>query len=1002
MGSSNRLRYALGGALVALLGVAGPLAAQATGTIRGRVVEGATQRPLVGASVSIPGAQRSAVTDNAGNFTLGQVPAGTVSVRAATLGYTPAVQSVTVAAGQTVTVNFSLASSAIDLEGLIVTGTPGAVQRRTIGNAVSTVNAEEITEVSPATTVTQLLQGRSPGLTIMPPSGTPGTAGSIRIRGTGSYNAGNFPIFYVDGVRFNAGSQGGYGVGGQSTSALDAINPEDIESIEVIKGPAAATLYGAEAAAGVIQIITKKGRTGQQSIDFDVKVEYGQDDFNVRTPTNFATCTQARVALATWPGCQGQPVGTKITANPLREPGILRDGGIFSYSGNARGGGERFSFYISGDREENDGVFQNSYFDRTTGRGNFQVTPSDALNITTSASYTKSYTRLPNNDNSSWGWLRNSFRGTPGFFNPASSYRVNWAGLGPDQMALYDNVTRAERWILSTTVNYQPFSWFRNRLTGGLDAGTRRASLFFPIDLTGRSPYGAIAAKGTISQYEPNTRNWTLDYAGTITPALSGDFSADLSFGMQLNAYRFDSLEGYGEGLTSNQTRLISNAQITDGFESFEERNSLGLYVQQQVGWRNRLFLTGAVRVDDNSTFGEDFSYETYPKASLSWVVSEEPFFGLGFVDQLKLRAAWGQAGNSPASFSADQTYSPSSLVLDQSTFAPAVRTSAFGNPDLRAEKGEEIEIGFDLGMLGDRVALEATYFDKTTNDALLGVPVPASSGFTGTRLQNVGEISNRGVEFLLSVTPVESPNFTWESQVSFSAIDNEFVSFGGTRDEPILLGYGGGVQWVEEGYPLGAYWGQRPRRNADGTLLLVNGQPQLDPERYNIGPSVPSREASLSTTMTLFRNVRLYAFADYKGGHYLYNFTEQTRTSDGNNYYANFLNPANNPNAAQLDPTGERWLLARFGGHTPWIEEADFVKLREVAATYFVPRAFARRMGADDVSVTFAGRNLMTWTKYSGMDPEVNIEGPATFTRADYMSVPPLRRFVATVNVRF
>jgi hypothetical protein len=360
-------------------------------------------------------------------------------------------------------------------------------------------------------------------------------------------------------------------------------------------------------------------------------------------------------------------------------------------------------------------------------------------------------------------------------------------------------------------------------------------------------------------------------------------------------------------------------------------------------------------------------------------------------VNQLKLRAAWGQAGNSPDPFSADQTFTTSVFVADAATTGPAVRTSAFGNPDLKAETGSELELGFDAGMFDDRLAIEATYYNKKTYDALIPVSVAPSSGFTGSRLENVGEISNSGFELQFSGTPVTNRFLTWDLQLGLATNRNRFVTFGGTREDPILVGYGGGTQWVNPGFPLASYWGYNVRRNADGSLLLVNGNPVLDTAMTYIGPSVPTREASLSSTVTLFRNLRLYAFADYKGGHYLFNMTGQTRHADGNAWSA--VNP---------DGSAEEKAILRFGGNMPWIEKADFIKLREVAATYTVPRSMARRFRVNDLSVTVAGRNLKTWTDYSGLDPETNIDGAATFNRGEYMAVPPLRRFLATVNVRF
>jgi TonB-linked SusC/RagA family outer membrane protein len=974
--------------------VAQPALAQDTGTVRGRVTDAATTRPISGVQIFVPGTNRSTLSNAAGEFLLLGVSAGNATVRAAMLGYSPLEKTVTVSAGAQAQLDFVLSQEAITLDELVVTGTAGATQKRAIGNSVSSISAAQVTEVAPIANVTQLLEGRTPGLTIMAPSGTVGTASNIRIRGASSYQASNHPVFYVDGVRIQSGTQGGFGVGGQETSALDAISPEDIESIEVIKGPAAATLYGADAAAGVIQIITKKGRPGQQAIQWSARTEYGQSDWHLEMPTNYTVCTAARIADAGYPGCHGKDPGTILTGQPLKD--ALRTGTSLTTGLNARGGGERFSFFVSGERTDDEGVFVNNSFERTSGRANFQVTPSDALTLSANVGFTRTQTRLPQNDNASNGWLRNAYRGRPGQLGP---YGLDWRGLSPTEMEMYDNQTRAERWILGTTIEYTPASWFRNRLTAGFDAGTRLSTLFYPIDRTGKAPFGTDPAKGYIDQYAPQTRNYTLDYVGTISHQFpERDLTSDLSFGMQYNAYHFESLQARGIGLFSDSVRLVSTAAQTFAFESFSETRSLGFFVQEQVGWNNRVFVTGAVRMDNNSVFGSKIQQLYYPKISASYVISEEEFFNLPGVDQFRLRAAWGRAGNAPSPFSADRTYAASTVILNDGSLASILRASSFGNPDLKAEKGSELEAGFEASLLNNRAGLEVTYYDNSTYDAMIPVSNPPSGGFTGSTLRNVGEINNKGIEVSVFGDPIVTPSFSWASRLGFSANRNRFVTFGGSRDEPIAQGYDSS-QRIHEGFPMGGYWAEEILRNADGSPKLdANNRPVLSDTAVFIGASVPTREASLTNTFTFLGNLRLYVYADYKGGHYLYNMTESTRDySDTNTEIAAKYQ---SPNATLADTIA--YNLKVHGGLAPYIEKADFVKLREVSLSYNLPRSLISRIGVQDLSLTVAGRNLGIWTKYSGADPETNIEGAATFTRGDYMSVPMMRRLVTTVNVRF
>jgi TonB-dependent starch-binding outer membrane protein SusC len=1022
MGFISRARTLLSIAAAAAMlgGTALPAAAQATGTIRGRVIEASTQRPLNGVQVSVPGSGRGSLTNAAGEYVIANVPTGAQRVRADMIGYTTGERPVTVQSGEVARVDFELVTSAISLDAVIVTGTPGGTQQRAIGNVVSSINAASITEAAPIRTTAELLQGRTPGLTLMQPSGTPGTSSNIRIRGAGSLAAGNQPVFYVDGVRMTAGGQGGWSVSGQSTSALDAINPEDIESIEVIKGPAAATLYGADAASGVIQIITRRGNRGQQGIRWSAKMESGRSAWGGNLPDQYSLCTPARIRVATnrqtanqpfangdFPGCIGidslAPAEQRvISSNVLRDdPRAMRTAELNSFSLTARGGGENFSFFVSGDRDLEQGIFHNSEFTRNSGRANFQVFPSETLNLSVSSSYTRSNTMLPNNDNSSWGMLRNTWRSPAG---RQGTFETGYLGLAAPQINDYDNRTRAERAIFGATVNYRPFEWFRHRVNLGLDWNQRLATLFFPIDRGNPPAYGATNARGFVGQFAPNTRNWTVDYAGTIALPLTQSLSSETSFGMQLNAYRFESLQANGTGLLSNAVRLVSNAEERVAFESFSEQNSLGFFVQQQVGWQNRVFLTGALRFDDNSAFGEQFNQVIYPKAQASWVVSEEAFFNLAMVDQLRLRGAWGRAGNSPAPFAADRTWGTSNVVLEDGSVVGGFSANAFGNPDLRAETGQELELGFDASIFNDRLGIEFTYYNQQTRDALLNVPVAPSSGFTGSRLQNVGEIRNSGIELSFFGSPISLPNVVWDARLGFSTNDNRLVSFGGTRDTPIPVGYRG-TQRHAEGFPLGHYWAQPVARDAEGNLILTaQGWAAVGNDSLYVGPSVPTREASLTNTITIMRNLSLYSFLDYKGGHYLFNMGGQTAEFD--NVSWNAVNPARlepGCTSAACQAAREDWRIRQSSSNMMWIEPADFIKLRELSLTYRVPTSLTQRMGtAAGLNVTLAGRNLATWTKYSGTDPEVNIEGNADFTRADYMSVPPTRRWVATVNVNF
>ncbi len=1000
------------------LALAQPASAQGTGSIRGRVTDAASQRPITDVQIAVAGSPAIAVTDRAGQFVLANVPAGERTVTARRIGFTPVTRTASVQAGGQVVLDLQLSASATTLDQVVVTGTGVAAERRTLGNAITTLDVATITEKASVLNVAEILQSRTPGVTVLPGSGTPGTAGEIRIRGASSLS-GYRPVVYVDGIRYNIDEIGsfpatGNGTAGlaqssQVTSALNFINPNDIESIEVIMGPAAATLYGADAANGVIQIITKKGTRGQQELRWTGKYERGTAELALDTPLNYTTCTQARIDLRStagdtlWPGCQGLAANTVITDNPIqRDPNALRTGDLERISLSLRGGGDQYSFYVAGDRDTEEGVFFNSYNKRSSARGNFTFVPNDISNFLITVNYLQTDLRLPIGDESPAGILLSGVRGQPGFLRPAS-VGPGWSTIDPARSNLYNNRTAGERITLGATLNLDPFNWFRNRLTVGLDNTNAKADLLFLPDENDQTPEGAVL------QRTPVTRVYSIDYAGNLLYSPTSDLTSTTTFGTQIISNQFRQLSATGTGLGAPTVTIIGSAQTTSGSNNFSENNSVGYFVQEQIGWKNRLFLTGAVRADDNSSFGSNFDVIVYPKASLAWVLSEEPALA-NLVDaarlsSFKLRGAWGQAGRAPTPYSALQTYSISVATLGTTT-GSALRTASFGNPDLKPERGEEFEIGFDASLLADRLGVDFTYYNKSTRDMLVAVGVAPSSGFPVSRLDNLGEVTNRGIEAAVSGTPIQQPNLIWESRVNYAANRNELVDFGidgRTSETPSGQAYGA-VQQHREGYPLGGYWAPLPQRNADGTpVLSATGAVVLDTVASFLGSSVPLHEIGLSNTVTLFENFRIYALLDYKGGHKLFNLKERNRCQAGaaencartNDSRARFPVSASDSLLAAEIPV---WRTVP----SAYIEDATFIKLREVSLSFFLPQRLVARTGASAANITLSGRNLALWTDYSGIDPEVNSYGGRLFVRADAYALPMTRRFSASVNFTY
>lgn len=1009
------VRFLTAAAVVTLgLGAGQPdvLQAQQTGSIRAEVTDAVSGRPLGGAQVSIPGTGIGSLTNTRGQVLLMNVPVGTATVRVEFIGYGVSEQEVSVAAGEAAMAAFQLSQSALQLDAIVVTGTPGQTTRRALGNSVSQFDAASVTEVMTVPSLQEMLQARTPGLTLMSNGGGAGNGQQIRLRGAGSLSGRFEPVVYIDGVRIESdGAQGGRcGSTVHCTSALEFLNPNDVESVEIIKGPAASTLYGAEAAGGVIQIITKKGRAGS-GIQWSGSIDGGTSEWAVARPITYWRCSAANTTSSSFPGCNGVPAGTVLEYRPMDEnPNAMRGNagsddpngpGQWGMNLSARGGGELFNFFVSAEKSEEQGIFLNNFSNRTGGRANFGFTPSEQLNFSLNLGYVRTHVQSPLSNNSSNSTLRNAYRGRA---DAAYQFEVGYRNFGPTLANEYDLQTRGERYTIGATLNYNPTSWFSNRLVLGLDNQNRTVTDFTGIDQTGNQPWGSTRALGFIAHELRPLHNWTLDYSGTVSTDIGENYTSSFSAGMQVNARKSELYSVTGEGLVANQLNLVSSAAVNRGGQSFSEQTSLGFYVQEQIGYKNRLFGTAAVRIDDNSAFGKDFELVVYPKAQLSYVISDEDWFSFDALDQLKLRAAWGQAGNPPDPFTADRTYSAGvSTVGDQ--VVNLVRTSSFGNPNLKAETGSEVELGFESALFEGRMGVDFSYYRQRTRDALISIPAPPSSGFTGNYLVNVGEVANAGVELMLTATPVYTRRLQWDASLAFSTNSNELVTWGDAPLTSIDFGSFSQVQRHIPGYPLGAFWQTDVERDAAGNpILTASGGVTVESEKEFVGPSTPTREIGFTSTFTLFDNFRLFANLDYKAGHYQWCAICSIRSRIDLN-----TRLVNDP-AQDTDPeVAAQVAVVRSLQNATWIKPADFLKLREVSLSYQIPAEFAQRVGFNSAALTVAARNLWMWTKYTfdqegfgSPDPEVNFNSTTRFGRADYASIPMMRSFSASLRFSF
>jgi TonB-dependent starch-binding outer membrane protein SusC len=1004
----NKLRWLLSLTL-AMTTLPGALHAQERGVITGTVVEEATQRPLAGAQVTVTGTQLGTITNQQGRFTISGVPAGPREVRAALIGYSAATRTVNVATGGAASVAFTLTQTAVALDELVVTGTAGRQERRAQAAVVSTINAAQIVENAPVVNVSQILAARTPGVSITSHSGTSGTAQNIRIRGAASLNLSNEPIVFIDGIRADSRATQLYGVGGQGTSRLNDVRPEDIESIEVVKGPAAATLYGADASAGVIQIITKRGRTGS-GFSQSISAEYNTIDANFTPEANWGACSAAHVTQEARTLCFGQPVGTIVRDNPLVRYNVFRQGEMRSLNWSGRGGGENYGYFLSLGGDNELGTLPSNEYNRASGRFNFSFVPTPQLRFEAGMGLIRTFTRLPDNDNNIYGYLGGGMLGSPLTVGTAND---GWFGANrqTEAIAAIDNHSVAMRTTPTFTVSYSPVAWFTNRLNVGADMTRTEAQNFFPRNLIGW--YGtADLNSGWIGQSRQNRDAYTVDYLGNMTTAFGSNISADFSFGGQFISTRSDLTNATGIGLITNAANAVNAAATSTGGQTFSESRQIGLFTQAQLGFNDRLFVQVAGRMDQSSAFGADAEPFFSPKLGVSYVLSDEAFFQpyRGFMNTLRLRAAWGTTGRSPTS-GAIQTFAAAPFAITTTGLVQGgIVPSNPGNPNLRPERGTELEAGFDAELINGRLGFEVTYFDKTSRDIILAQPLPPSLGFGQNPLVNIGEMVNRGFEVATTARIFELPNFAWEARLGFNTLHNEITDLGGI--EPF-----GTMYRRIEGRQAGAFHSQVIREvvtdPARAAAVCRPGQTScaiVSDTLEFLGNFLPTFEGSFSNTITLARNIRLTGNVDWKSDFMLYNNTAQFRersfgtaerwvrrneegfaTQESNiRRYGPFVNEA----------TGQAVGVASI--NEEYIERGDFVRLRELALTYSLPNTLTGRFGASSASVTLAGRNLALWTDYTGTDPEISGQPLDDFNRWDFLTVPQARRWVARVNFQF
>jgi hypothetical protein len=518
-------------------------------------------------------------------------------------------------------------------------------------------------------------------------------------------------------------------------------------------------------------------------------------------------------------------------------------------------------------------------------------------------------------------------------------------------------------------LRHNPFPWLTHRLAAGVDMNASENASLWPRQPEGATHFWGQNGLGHKNVQRETSRFYTLDYAASArySPFLQGNLGLTTSVGFQYYGRENSSITGDGRIFPALPITTVSGGSTRTAEESFAENTTVGVYVQQEASWRNRVFLTGAIRGDDNSAFGTEYDAAIYPKLSATWVLHEEPFWNIDWVQQLRLRSAWGEAGLQPGAFDASRLYAPEVGTLDQ----PALVPSAFGNPQLKPERSQELEYGFDATLLNSRVDVTFTRYHRRILDAIVRRPIPPSQGFPGSQIINIASVKGWGNELAVNALVYPGQQVSWD--VGFQLATND------TRIEDLgeLSAISAGLRFENRpGYPIGGIFikhilSAKIDPNGAVTEALCDGGtgasgfdmggeavPCADAPRVYWGRGSPHWQLGVNTTLTLFRDLRLYARVEGNGGHY--NFNTEMRASHNNGITLPVLK-RDDP-MVQATRAIENDVMALY--------DASFAKLREVSASYTLPGSLVSRFGASSGVVTLAGRNLMMlWTGHYGFD---------------------------------
>jgi TonB-linked SusC/RagA family outer membrane protein len=998
---------------VALLPLRSALA-QGTGNLRGTVVDSTTQQPVGGAQVQLVGTNRTTFTDASGVYRFSGVSAGSATVRVQKIGFAQQTATTTIGDGATAAADVLLRAVIPTLSQVVVVGY-GSSNRSEVTGALSTVSASDI-RGTPIAGIDAALQGKAAGVQVTQNAGNPGNGISVRVRGAASLTASNQPLYVVDGVPVISGDFTQVGFGGQDLTAVTNLNPDEIESITILKDAASAGIYGSRASNGVVMITTKRGIAGNNRITFNGYTGWQKPQklLDMLTGPQYVAYMAEGMRNDGYSDQDiidtGFGVGIDDQVSTNWQSLVYRTAPVRDANMGLTGGTGRVKYYLSGSYFGQEGIQVATAYNRASGRANVDIDATDRLSVKASIGLSREVNYRQVSDNTISGTGPNAIADQPNMpvRNPDGTFSTNdVTGIqytNPVAIATYDyNPTTTNRVLANVEGNYNVLNWmqFTARLSGDqLVLHERLWGSPLVVDEN-----GGVGGDAT-SAYNTGNRFIGEGYF-TLTPwsgSSRGTLTATLGASTERNKTELNRVEG--QGFSSPVLHDVGSATtvvLYDGSRSAS--NLLSYFARANVNLAERYLASASIRADGSSRFGPNNRYGVFPAFSLGWVITQEPMLsGLSRIGSIKLRGSVGTTGNQGIGNQAFRATDSSANYGKAGGISP----NNFGNPDLKWEQTRETDLGFDWTIFDGRIGVVGDWYRKKTSNLLVSRPISATSGFT-TFTDNVGNIENQGVELELSSDLIRGAgpgSFSWQASYNYSHNRNRVTSL--YQDQPIYAGVDG-VNSVRVGEPLGAFYlirflGVDPQ-TGDAIYQDTNNDGAINADdRVVVGSPQPTSWGGVTNTFAV-GPFDLRAAVQFSGGNQIWNGIREFSDDAGfnrDNKFAYALHRWQKPGDITDEPRPS-WDGTSNGyiNSSRFVEPGNYTRLQEITLGMKVPAGVARFAGLTNTRLYVSGRNLKTWTHFKGYNPDVNSNGSGSNISLgqEFYSYPLARTWMVGVN---